>query len=64
MLRTQPVDDRIGLAGVHGCGPVFAVMDVVKDYISKCAAEERNAVLGGNAAKFWRLKRLENQARD
>jgi predicted TIM-barrel fold metal-dependent hydrolase len=39
-------------------------MDVVKDYISKYVAEERNAVLGGNAAKFWRLKLLENQARD
>ena len=44
--------------------PYSRVMDVVKDYISKYAAEERNAVLGGNAAKFWRLKLLENQARD
>jgi L-fuconolactonase len=44
--------------------PYSLVMDVVKNYISKYAAEERNAVLGGNAAKFWRLKPLENQARD
>ena len=44
--------------------PYSRVMDVVKNYISKYAVEERNAVLGGNAAKFWRLKPLENQARD
>jgi L-fuconolactonase len=44
--------------------PYSQVMDVVKNYISEYAAEERNAVLGGNAAKFWRLKPLENQARD
>src|SRR5205823_5419563 len=44
--------------------PYSRVMEVVKNYISKYAAEERNAVLGGNAAKFWRLKPLENQARD
>jgi hypothetical protein len=36
----------------------------VKNYISKHAEEEREAVLGGNAAKFWRLKPLANQARD
>jgi L-fuconolactonase len=40
------------------------VMDVVKDYIGKYAEEDREAVLGGNAAKFWRLKPLANQARD
>jgi hypothetical protein len=39
-------------------------MDVVKDYMGKYAAEEREAVLGGNAAKFWRLKLPANQARD
>jgi L-fuconolactonase len=44
--------------------PFSRVMDMVKDYLGKCAAEERDAVLGGNAAKFWRLKALENQARD
>ena len=44
--------------------PYSQVMDVVKNYISKYPAEERNAVLGGNAAKFWRLKPLEKQARD
>jgi len=32
------------------------VVNVVKDYLSGYAAEEREAVLGGNAAKFWRLK--------
>ncbi|MCU1317449.1 MAG: Amidohydrolase [Candidatus Acidoferrum typicum] len=44
--------------------PYSPVMDVVKDYIGKYAAEERNAVLGGNAGKFWRLKPLGNRARD
>jgi L-fucono-1,5-lactonase len=32
------------------------VMNLVKDYLSRYAPEEREAVLGGNAAKFWRLK--------
>jgi L-fuconolactonase len=32
------------------------VVTLVKEYLSKCAEEEREAVLGGNAAKFWRLK--------
>jgi L-fuconolactonase len=32
------------------------VMDLVKDYLSRYAPEEREAVLGGNAAKFWRLQ--------
>jgi len=44
--------------------PYSQVMDVVKNYISKYAAEEKNAVLGGNAAKFWKLKPLEKRARD
>jgi len=44
--------------------PYSRVMDIVKDYLGTYAAEERDAVLGGNAAKFWRLKALENQARD
>ncbi len=44
--------------------PYSRVMDIVKDYLRTYAAEERDAVLGGNAAKFWRLKALENQARD
>lgn len=30
-------------------------MNLVRDYLSRYAAEEREAVLGGNAAKFWRL---------
>jgi L-fuconolactonase len=45
-------------------GSYSRVMDVVKDYMGKYAAEEREAVLGGNAAKFWRLKLPANQARD
>jgi L-fucono-1,5-lactonase len=40
------------------------VMDVVKDYLGKYSGEEREAVLGGNAARFWRLQPEENQARD
>jgi len=44
--------------------PYLQVMDVVKNYIDKYAAEERNAVLGGNAAKFWKFKPLEKRARD
>ena len=32
------------------------VMNLVKDYLSNYAVEEREAVLGGNAANFWRLK--------
>jgi len=46
-------------------GSYSRVMDVVKDYLRKFSAEERDAVLGGNAATFWRLKRpAEHQARD
>jgi len=30
-------------------------MNLVKDYLGRYSAEEREAVLGGNAAKFWRL---------
>jgi len=45
-------------------GSYSRVMDVVKDYLGKYAAEEREAVLGGNAAKFWKLTPLTNQARD
>jgi L-fuconolactonase len=32
------------------------VANLVKDYLGAFAKEEREAVLGGNAAKFWRLK--------
>ena len=32
------------------------VVTLVKDYLSGYTAEERGAVLGGNAAKFWRLQ--------
>src|SRR6266849_2873921 len=34
-------------------GSYSRVMDVVKNYIGKYAEEDREAVLGGNAAKFW-----------
>jgi L-fuconolactonase len=45
-------------------GTYSRVMDLVKNYIGKRSAVEKDAVLGGNAAKFWRLKTLENHARD
>jgi L-fuconolactonase len=46
-------------------GSYSRVMDVVKDYLHKFSAEEKDAVLGGNAASFWGLKRTaEHQARD
>jgi L-fuconolactonase len=46
-------------------GSYSQVMDVAKDYLRRFSAKERDAVLGGNATSFWRLKRpLENQARD
>lgn len=46
-------------------GSYSGVMNLVKDYLRKYPAEERDAVLGGNAASFWRLKRpSEHQARD
>jgi L-fuconolactonase len=32
------------------------VVNLVKDYVSAYAAEERQAVMGGTATKFWRLK--------
>jgi L-fuconolactonase len=32
------------------------VVNLVKDYLSGYAPEDREAVLGGNAANFWRLK--------
>ncbi len=44
--------------------PYSRVMNLVKDYVGKYAAKERDAVLGENAATFWRLKRPRNQARD
>jgi L-fuconolactonase len=31
-------------------------VNLVKEYLGKYLPEEREAVLGGNAAKFWRLK--------
>jgi L-fuconolactonase len=45
-------------------GSYSRVMDVVKDFLTKYTAEEREAVLGRNAMKFWRLKDSENRARD
>ncbi len=32
------------------------VMNLVKDYLSNYGVQEQEAVLGGNAANFWRLK--------
>lgn len=43
-------------------GSYARVMDVAKDYLKKYSTEEREAVLGGNAARFWRLKAPENRA--
>jgi L-fuconolactonase len=37
-------------------GTYARVMDLLKDYLGKYSAEEKEAVLGGNAAKFWKLK--------
>jgi L-fuconolactonase len=31
-------------------------MSLITDYVSRLTADEQNAVLGGNAAKFWKLK--------
>jgi L-fuconolactonase len=36
--------------------PYETTVNLVKDYLGKYSPEEREAVLGGNAAKFWRLK--------
>jgi L-fuconolactonase len=36
--------------------PYARVVNLVKDYMSSYTAEDREAVFGGNAAKFWRLK--------
>jgi L-fuconolactonase len=32
------------------------VMDLIKEYLRSSTAEDRESVLGGTAAKFWRLK--------
>ena len=46
-------------------GSYSRVMNLTKDYLGKYAEKERDAVLGENAATFWRLKRPgEHQARD
>jgi L-fuconolactonase len=37
-------------------GSYRRVMGVVKDYLSRHSEQEREAVLGGNAKRFWRLK--------
>jgi L-fuconolactonase len=44
--------------------PYSRVMELVKNYLGKYSAEDRDAVMGGNAAKFWRLKPQENQSGD
>jgi L-fuconolactonase len=36
-------------------GTYSRVMGIVLEYVERCSAEERDAVLGGNAARFWRL---------
>lgn len=42
-------------------GSYARVMEVVKDYLRKYSAEAREAVLGGNAARFWKLKPPEHR---
>jgi L-fuconolactonase len=37
-------------------GSYSQVMGLVKEYLSGHSEQEREAVLGGNAKRFWRLK--------
>lgn len=37
-------------------GSYEQTMDLVKGYLNRCAADEGEAILGGNAATFWRLE--------
>lgn len=37
-------------------GTYEKVMGIVLEYVERCTEEEREAVLGGNAANFWRLE--------
>jgi L-fuconolactonase len=37
-------------------GSYERTMNVVKDYLARTSPEGREAILGGNAARFWRLK--------
>jgi L-fuconolactonase len=37
-------------------GSYSRVMGLVKDYLSEHSEQEREAILGGNAKRFWRLK--------
>jgi L-fuconolactonase len=36
-------------------GPYARVMGIVMEYVARCTPKEREAVLGGNAVRFWRL---------
>jgi L-fuconolactonase len=36
--------------------PYSRAMSVVKDYLARCSAADQEAVLGGNAQRFWKLK--------
>ena len=36
-------------------GTYTRVMEIVTKYVERCTAEELEAVLGGNAARFWKL---------
>jgi L-fuconolactonase len=42
-------------------GDYSRTMDVVVDYVASRPAHERDAVLGGNAQRFWRLKVDDDQ---
>jgi L-fuconolactonase len=41
-------------------GDYSRTMHVVLDYLAERPAHERQAILGGNAQRFWRLKRDES----
>ena len=56
VLRRRSADDRLGLAGLHGGGDLRATMDVVtRRRSSGRLGDEREAVLGGTAQRFWNL---------
>src|SRR5205807_6919226 len=43
-------------------GSYSQVMNLVMEYLEKCPAEVRNAVLGENAEQFWKLDRRKDAA--
>jgi L-fuconolactonase len=43
--------------------PYSRVMSVVKDYLARFSVADREAVMGGNAQRFWKLKPPESLSR-